>query len=102
MTNAHRLARVATYLNVAEAELARMRLSWEGSLPAWTTPRSSCGAGTTGNATGGVKVLVAERHVPRARIVLAARLATPPQWRPPTWPCPRGRAEVDGLWHYCW
>jgi hypothetical protein len=101
MTNASRPTSVAAYVNVAEAELARMQLATEGiparldnaTLVLWFWHYS--------NATGGVKVLVAERHVPRAKIVLSAR-PTPPQWRPPTWPCPRCHAEVDGLWHYCW
>jgi hypothetical protein len=92
---------VASYLNVAQADLVRMQLAMEDiparldntALVSWFWHYS--------NATGGVKVLVPEEYLDRARTI-----TSPPPESPeppsPHWACPRCHAEVDGRWHYCW
>ena len=93
--------RVASYLNVAQADVARMQLAMEdiparldnAALVSWCWHYS--------NATGGVKVLVPEECLDRARTVISSPFG-PADSPPPNWSCPRCQAEVDGRWHYCW
>jgi hypothetical protein len=95
------LVRVASFLNVAEAELAQARLAMEG------IPSTVGNAAVVlmdweySNATGGVKLFVRDFQAPRARVVLKAR-PTPPQWQLPPWRCAQCGAEIDGSWLVCW
>jgi len=101
MSNAAPFIRVASYLNVARADVARMQLAMEdiparldnAALATWFWHYS--------NATGGVKVLVPKECLDRARTVVSRPLE-PSEPPPPNWACPRCHAEVDGRWRYCW
>jgi hypothetical protein len=101
MTIAAPFVRVASYLNVAEAEVARMQLEMEdiparldnAALVSWFWHYS--------NVTGGVKVLVPAGEFARATSVILPPPG-PSEPPPPNWACPRCHAEVDGRWGICW
>jgi hypothetical protein len=96
-----KLVQVASYLNVAEAELARALLAMDGIPACLGNAAFLVWCWHFSNASGGVRVLVAQQDAHRARAILFSR-GTPPQWQPSPWFCPKCRAEVNGMWQVCW
>ncbi len=101
MTTAPRLVRVTSYLNAAQADLARMQLAVEG-IPAYLENAAFLSwLWHYSNATGGVKLYVLDADAERAHAVLwswrqAVVVALPP------WTCPNCAADVDAAWMTCW
>jgi hypothetical protein len=95
------LVRVASYVNVPRAELARNALEREGiptvlgnvNLVLWQWEYS--------NATGGVSVQVRRGDAPHAHALLTASRAEPSEDRPP-WTCPSCGQRIAGEWDVCW
>jgi hypothetical protein len=92
---------VASYLNVAQADLAVSELAVE-DIPArlenaaflsWFWHYS--------NATGGVQLGVLDRDAERARAVLRPSRETAAAIEPP-WQCPKCGVPVDAAWIICW
>jgi hypothetical protein len=95
------LVKVRSFLGVAEAELARIRLAMDGISARVSNAEMVSWAWYYSNATGGVKLFVNESDAPRAAIILAPQ-PVPPLFQPPQWHCPKCQADVDGLWSFCW
>lgn len=101
MTTVPSLVRVASYVNAAQADLARMQLVSAGirayldnvALVSWFWHYS--------NLTGGAKVCVAAADAEQAHAVLF-------DWRQAaeadssTWKCAGCNAQVDSNWAVCW
>ena len=95
------LVRVASYLDLPRADLARMALAREG-IPAslgnanylyWSWDHS--------NAVGGVTVHVRRGDARLARKVLATARAKPSESLRP-WTCPSCGQRIAGQWDACW
>jgi len=95
------LVKVRSFLGVAEAELARIRLAMDGISARVSNAEMVSWAWFYSNATGGVKLFVSESDAPRAAIILSPQ-PVPLLLQPPRWHCPKCQADVDGLWSYCW
>jgi hypothetical protein len=95
------LVKVRSFLGVAEAELARIRLAMDGISARVSNAEFVSWAWYYSNATGGVKLFVNDSDAPQAAIILAPQ-PVPQPFQPPQWHCPKCRANVDGLWSYCW
>ena len=95
------LVKVRSFLGVAEAELARIRLAMDGIPARISNAEMVSWAWYYSNAIGGVKLFVNESDAPQAAIILALQ-PVPPLFQPPQWHCPKCQADVDGLWSYCW
>jgi hypothetical protein len=95
------LVKVRSFLGVAEAELARIRLAMDGISARLSNAEMVIWFWHYSNATGGVKLFVNESDLPRAAIILSPQ-PVPLQFQPPRWICPKCRADVDGLWSFCW
>jgi hypothetical protein len=95
------LVKVRSFLGVAEAELARIRLAMDGISAQVSNAELVIWFWHYSNATGGVKLFVSESDAPQAAIILSPR-PVPPLFQPPEWNCPKCQADVDGLWSYCW
>jgi hypothetical protein len=95
------LVKVRSFLGVAEAELARIRLAMDGIAARVSNAEMVSWAWYYSNAIGGVKLFVGESDAPKAAIILSPQ-PVPQLFQPPEWHCPKCRADVDGLWSYCW
>ncbi|MGA2796682.1 MAG: hypothetical protein ABSE63_03775, partial [Thermoguttaceae bacterium] len=95
------LVKVRSFLGVAEAEMARIRLAMDGITARISNAEMVSWAWYYSNATGGVKLFVNESDRPQAAIILAPQ-PVPPLFQPPLWHCPKCQAEVDGQWSFCW
>ena len=93
------LVRVASYVNVAQAELAWRGWRWTALRPAWATPCCS-GAGISATPPAGSACLWPNGTPIGAGDPLCR--GTPPQSQPPPWACPKCGAEADGTWQVCW
>lgn len=96
-----RLLRVASFVNSAQADLARMQLAME-DIPAFL----GNAAFVTwfwhySNATGGAKVFVSSSDAERAVAVLRPLHETAPAVLPP-WKCLKCRQNIDADWKTCW
>ncbi len=93
---------VETYTTPIEADVVRNRLEAAG-IQAFLGDEFSVGwLWHLGTALSGVKVLVAESDLPRAREILQ-ELEPQVEDRPsPTWSCSKCGAEVDGELDVCW
>ena len=96
-----RLVRVASFVNSAQADLARMQLAME-DIPAylgnavWVT-----WFWHYSNATGGARVYVSSSDTERAVAVLRQSRETVPAALPP-WTCMKCGEHVDVSWNICW
>ncbi len=95
------LIKVRSFLGVAEAELARIRLAMDGISACLSNAEMISWAWYYSNATGGVKLFVNEPDRPRAAIILSPQ-PIPQQFQPQQWNCPKCQADVDGQWSFCW
>jgi hypothetical protein len=95
------LVKVRSFLGVAEAELARIRLAMDGIAARVSNAEFVSWAWWYSNATGGVKLFVNQSDALQAAIILSPQ-PVPPLFQPPEWHCPKCRADVDGLWSFCW
>jgi hypothetical protein len=95
------LVRVRSFLGVAEAELARIRLAMDGISARLSNAELVIWFWHYSNVTGGVKLFVKESDLPQAAIILSPQ-PVPLQFQPPRWICPKCRADVDGQWSFCW
>ena len=95
------LVKVRSFLGVAEAELARIRLAMDGISSCLSNAEMVSWAWYYSNAIGGVKLFVSESDAPQAAIILSPQ-PVPPLCQPPRWNCPKCQADVDGLWSFCW
>jgi hypothetical protein len=96
-----RLVRAASFVNSAQADLARMRLAMD-DIPAFL----GNAAFVTwfwhySNATGGARVYVADCDVDRAIAILRPSRETVPDAQPP-WECGKCREHVNAQWKTCW
>ncbi len=95
-----RLVRVASFVNSAQAELARMQLAMEdipaylgnAALVTWFWHYS--------NATGGARVYVSAADADRAVAVLRPSREEIPTT--PPWECGKCGEHIDGQWKTCW
>jgi hypothetical protein len=95
------LVRVRSFLGVAEAELARIRLAMDGISARLSNAELVIWFWHYSNVTGGVKLFVKESDLPQAAIILSPQ-PVPLQFQPPRWICPKCWADVDGQWSFCW
>jgi hypothetical protein len=95
------LVKVRSFLGVAEAELARIRLAMDGIPACLGNAEMVSWAWYYSNAIGGVKLFVNEPDHSRAAIILAPQ-PVPEQFQPSRWHCPKCQADMDGLWSFCW
>jgi hypothetical protein len=95
------LIKVRSFLGVAEAELARIRLAMDGIPARLSNAEMVIWFWHYSNVTGGVKLYVNELDVPQAAIILSPQ-PVPVQFQPPQWICPKCQADVDGQWSLCW
>ena len=101
MTTAPRLVRVASYLNSAEAELARVRLAMD-EIPAWLENATVVlWFWYYSNAVGGVKVFVPQPEAERAWMILHPPHEPDGEDRPHG-TCPACEAQLDSAWIVCW
>lgn len=96
------LKTVATYTTPIEADMARNRLEASGIRAFLGDDQTVGWLWHLGTALSGVKVLVAERDLPRAREILQSVEASRGQGRVLPWSCPKCGAEVDGEMDICW
>lgn len=100
-TTAPRLVRVASYLNSAEAELARARLAMD-DIPAWLENATLVlWVWYYSDAVGGVKVFVPEPEAERAWTILHPPRESDGEDRPHG-TCPACEAQLDSAWTVCW
>jgi len=100
-TTAPRLVRVASYLNSAEAELARVLLAMDG-IPAWLENAALVlWVWYYSNAVGGVKVVVPQPEAERAWTILHPPRESDGEDRPHG-TCPACEAQLDSDWIVCW
>jgi hypothetical protein len=95
------LVKVRSFLGVAEAELARIRLAMDGIAACLGNAEMVSWAWYYSNAIGGVKLFVNQADAPQAAIILSPQ-PVPQLFQPPQWHCPKCKADVDGLWSFCW
>jgi hypothetical protein len=95
------LVKVRSFLGVAEAELARIRLAMDGIPARLSNAEMVIWFWHYSNATGGVKLFVNSSDTQRAALILDSK-STPQQWQLPQWICPKCQADVDGSWSSCW
>jgi hypothetical protein len=95
------LVKVRSFLGVAEAELARIRLAMDGISARLSNAEMVIWFWHYSNVTGGVKLFVNESDASKAVLILSPN-RVPQLFQPPKWICPKCHADVEGLWSYCW
>ncbi len=100
-TTAPRLVHVASYLNSAEAELARVRLAMD-NIPVWLENATLVlWCWYYSDAVGGVKVFVPEPEAERAWTILHPPRESDGEDRPLR-TCPACEMQLDSAWTVCW
>ena len=95
------LVRVASYVNVPQAELARNVLESEGIPAAVANLNLVLWDWEYSNATGGVSVHVRRADAQRAYLLLTQKKSPPPGSQKP-WICRSCGQRISGEWKVCW
>jgi len=93
------LVKLASYVDVSTAELARACLATNGISARLSNDNLVSWFWHYSNATGGVKLLVMEEDIEKSRELLAARKRRP-DGEP--WTCEGCGERIEGGWDVCW